>query len=245
MSPIEPNDAGVQTSGEQSGEASGRVSSVSSRSGPDSDIVTDTRGEEVFGTVWQRGPEVTGSLRLGIAGTGLALISLLVLPIVWAWATSFGVAGSMTAPFVTVHIVGIAATILIATGFSALGRRFDDWLWNVLAWYSIAFAFLNAFLAVLMGFTGSWTYTYTIAVGGAVEAAIIAGCLGRHMRNTALPWLSGLTAFLFAAGAIAQITGIFAVPQGGLMVVGTAAVAARPLAILIAVLFYFELRACR
>jgi len=116
---------------------------------------------------------------------------------------------------------------------------------NVLAWYSITFAFLNAFLAALMGLTGSWTYTYTISVGGAVEAAIVAGHLGRHMRNMARPWLSGLTAFLFAAGAIAQVTGMLALPQDGLVVFDTTAVATRPLLILIVVLFYFEFRACR
>ena len=82
----------------------------------------------MFGTVRQRGPDVTGELQLSIVGTGLALISLLVFPTVWAWATSFGVAGSMTAPFVIIHVVGITATMLIAGGFSALGRRFDDWL---------------------------------------------------------------------------------------------------------------------
>jgi len=82
----------------------------------------------VFGTVRQRGPEVTSELQLGIVGTGLALVSLLVFPTVWAWATPFGVAGSITALFVTVHVVGITATMLMAGGFSALGRRFNDWL---------------------------------------------------------------------------------------------------------------------
>jgi len=96
-----------------------------------------------------------------------------------------------------------------------------------------------------MGLTGSWAYTYTISVGGAVEAAMIAGCLGKHMRNMALPWLSSLTAFLFAAGAIAQVADVFAVPQGGLLILGLCAVASRPLVLLTGTLFLLEFRACR